>query len=53
MSPARVANISAISTVAKREGLAPRDLTTEWFAAKSSDLPSEKRGAFQSWLLRN
>ena len=48
MSPARIANISAISTMAKREGLAPRDLTTEWFAAKISDLPSKKRRAFQS-----
>ena len=47
-SPARVANISAISTLAKREGLAPRDLTPEWFSTKRASLPAKKRRAFES-----
>lgn len=48
ISPARVANIAAISTPAKLEGLMPRDLTPDWFANKIAGLPAEKRRAFQS-----
>ncbi|SEL62669.1 hypothetical protein SAMN05444413_11240 [Roseivivax marinus] len=47
-SPGRVANIAAISTPAKLEGLTPRDLTPDWFSTRIAGLPAEKRRAFQS-----
>ncbi|GGC24170.1 hypothetical protein GCM10011363_45830 [Marivita lacus] len=47
-SPARVGNISAVSTPARRDGLAPRDLTPAWFSNKRASLAAEKRRAFES-----